>query len=317
MKKLKKVGERKTEFDLNKINNLLSKLNKEDKIFLKSYLVWVINNTRRPSDKSKDPIESRLCNLFRNKFSKSKEYRWVSEKLSELLNRTLNNIRVKEAYRLFLENEYLPRCRELGRRPTDPHNEKERRLEHKYRSVVTEFPDLITGEIEEEIIKFSKSKKRSNSISKEKIINNFMENEYLPWCREHKKRPSMSCDKSTNEGRVERTLANRYAEYHSKNYNIIENYENKLKLVGRVVGSSMGHFKKYITFCLENKRKPSCLKKEERNLYTWWYNNSRKTSTKEFIENFDILFIASEKYKDPVAIETIDLIKNHLEKEGT
>ena len=47
-----------------------------------------------------------------------------------------------------------------------------------------------------------------------------------------------------------------------------------------------------------------------------WFNREIKKNNQSCID-IKNLIIASETYQDPVALETLELIKNHLEKEGT
>ena len=55
-------------------------------------------------------------------------------------------------------------------------------------------------------------------------------------------------------------------------------------------------------------------KLENRSLYQW-FTKEIKNSNQSCIDVKNLI-IAAETYKDPVALETLELIKNHLEKEG-
>jgi hypothetical protein len=55
--------------------------------------------------------------------------------------------------------------------------------------------------------------------------------------------------------------------------------------------------------------------KRDNHLRVWFYEQIRKKNNQSCID-IKNLIIAADTYKDPVALETLDLIKNHLEKEG-
>jgi hypothetical protein len=51
-------------------------------------------------------------------------------------------------------------------------------------------------------------------------------------------------------------------------------------------------------------------------LLSQWFNREIRKGNQSCID-IKNLIVAADTYKDPVALETLDLIKNHLEKEDT